>query len=1444
MTLTRLALALTLCSFSLCSSIASARAEDAPPESVARVASAREAYGRLTLQFEPADASPDGDRTYVARGAGYLVALSRAGARLQIGQVGQDGASVALTLRGARSVAPRPTARAGQVHYYYGDDPAGWRTAVPTYGRVGFPEVYPGIDVVYYGNQRRLEYDFVVAPGADWRVIRMAFDGVDRILVDATSGELLLHVGNRVVRQPRPFTYQGDRSAPEVVASRYVVAADGTVGFDVAAHDATRPLVIDPVVVYSTFLGGTGDDTAYDVAVDATGAAYIVGETGSANFPTGTPHTGAFNGGSNVFVAKLKPAGDALDYTAFLGGTGSDQGTAIAIDPTGNAYIAGRASTGFPVTTGAFQTAHGGGGTDAFVAKLSPTGTLIYATYLGGSDGAAELASDVAVGPTGSAYVVGTTRSRNFPVANALYPTHNGFYSDTGLAFVAQLNPAGTELVYSTYLGNQSQSAGRGIAVDATGAAYVVGFAGGIPTGGSVIMDFPVRTPFRPSFFGGPFIAKLAPGGGSLVYSTVVGDANGSFGGQAEDIALDTAGNAYITGSISYSTLGGTLQGALPMVNSFESSPRGGLDGFVMKINAAGSGILYSSYLGGRATTFDNGAELGRAIAVDGAGRAYVVGYTSSADFPQVNPLPLGGNGGPWDAYLTRFDAAGCAIGYSTLFGGGNTDEAFGVAVDAAGNAYVVGDTASGDFPTLGAFQSTHRGGVARPFGGRESDAFVVKMAPGTLGPALSRCETRGKRVIDPVLPTQTQRPPAQPPIFRFFDASALWFDPPIATGYKYTMSGTALFTAVLDFPTGIDADNRVTVSVGGVVLGEFGPGEPVRFSQYAAQLGALLVRGVGVQNFNVSGIAPARETEDPLAFPLQIEFDLPSAGFTMQATTDAAPVVPASITFAQATRRVLRGAGTAVLTVTRGGDTTAAVSASYSTSAGTATAGSDFTTSTGTVSFAAGQTSATIAIPVGAGSGNASTETFTVTLSSPSGGATLGATTSAVVTLLDGSAVFTQYFAEGATGPFFDTRLALLNPGGTAAEVLLTFQRADATVITSSLTLAAGARATVRPATLAGLAQAEFSTRVDADALVVADRTMQWDGSAYGSHAEASVAAPATTWFFAEGATMGDFDLFYLLQNPGATTSEVEVTYLLPAPAAPLVKRYTVLPGSRFTIWVDQEDARLAQAEVGATIRVVTGSPIIAERSMYRSLPGTAFGAGHNSAGVTAPATSWFLAEGATGAYFDLFVLLANPGTLDAAVDVRYLLPDGTVVSRSYIVAAQSRSNIWVDLEDPRLADTAVSTIVTSTNGVPVIVERAMWWPGTSATWHEAHSSPGATTTGARWASAEGEVGGTANVATYVLLSNTSAFEGSVRVTVRFEDGTNATRTFPVAATSRFNVDMRAEFPESVGKRFGVVVESLGTTPAQLVVERAMYSDANGVTWAAGSNALATRLP
>lgn len=443
---------------------------------------------------------------------------------------------------------------------------------------------------------------------------------------------------------------------------------------------------------------------------------------------------------------------------------------------------------------------------------------------------------------------------------------------------------------------------------------------------------------------------------------------------------------------------------------------------------------------------------------------------------------------------------------------------------------------------------------------------------------------------------------------------------------------------------------------------------------------------------------------------------------------------------------------------------------------------------------------------------------------------------------------VFTRYLAEGATSGFFSTSLAVANPGDGTATLLLRYLTGGANIVTQRLTLGPHARTTIDVGSVAGLATAEFSTVLEADRTVAFDRTMRWNDGAYGSHAETAVAAPAQTWYLAEGSTAAGFQLFYLIQNPQPTPAAVTVTYLRPAPAAPLVKTYTIAGNSRSNIWVNSEagsDAALtglAATDLSAVL--IADQPVIVERAMYRDGFGQVFGAGHESAGVTTPATQWFLAEGATGSYFDLFVLIANPNAGAAQIQGRYLLPDGTVVLKNYQVPGNSRFNIWVDFEDAQLADTAVSTTITVTNGLPVIVERAMWWPGpTAAQWAEAHNSPGATTTGTAWVTASGEDGGATNAETYILIANTAAYGASVRVTLLFEGGTTAVREFPVTAESRFNVAVRAEFPSASGRRFGALLESVGLGAAPLVVEQAIYSDAGGVTWAAGANHLATRL-
>jgi hypothetical protein len=291
------------------------------------------------------------------------------------------------------------------------------------------------------------------------------------------------------------------------------------------------------------------------------------------------------------------------------------------------------------------------------------------------------------------------------------------------------------------------------------------------------------------------------------------------------------------------------------------------------------------------------------------------------------------------------------------------------------------------------------------------------------------------------------------------------------------------------------------------------------------------------------------------------------------------------------------------------------------------------------------------------------------------------------------------------------------------------------------------------------------------------------------------------------------------------------------------VTKNYTVNPGSRLTIWVDLI-AELVSTDVSAVVRSTNGVPIIVERAMYASGQGRSFNAGHESAGVTSPANNWFLAEGATGSLFDLFVLIANPNSQAASVQARYLLTNGQTITKTYPVAANSRRTIWVDLEDPALVNASLSTAVTSLNSVPIIVERAMWWPGpTPASWYEAHNSPGETVTGTKWAFAEGEVGGPLDKDTFILIANTSNTAGQAVVTLMLEGGGTLTKNVSLPANSRTTVSARIDFPGAVGKRFGGVVESVGSPAAQIVVERAMYWSALGDFWAAGTDALATKL-
>jgi uncharacterized repeat protein (TIGR01451 family) len=442
----------------------------------------------------------------------------------------------------------------------------------------------------------------------------------------------------------------------------------------------------------------------------------------------------------------------------------------------------------------------------------------------------------------------------------------------------------------------------------------------------------------------------------------------------------------------------------------------------------------------------------------------------------------------------------------------------------------------------------------------------------------------------------------------------------------------------------------------------------------------------------------------------------------------------------------------------------------------------------------------------------------------------------------------FTRFLAEGASNNFFDVRLALLNVGLTPARLLRRYLQPNGMPIAQFEILQPGQRRTLTKADLGGLTSPEFSTVVESDQPIVLDRTMTWGGG-YGSHAEGGVPNPATTWYLAEGSTSGDFALFYLLQNPNETATLATVKYLLPFGQPPLVREYPLAARSRLTIPVDDQGGVLAGTDVSAVI--TTPIPIIVERAMYKSTPTQIFAAGHGSAGVTTPATTWFLAEGATGPFFDCFILLANPNDAPATATIDYLLSDGTTQTKSYVVPANGRVTIWVDDEQipagsgiRPLDNVAVSSSVTS--DLPIIVERTMWWPSPAISanyWTEAHNSPGATTTGTKWALAEGEVGGSDATETYILIANTSAFAGTAHVTLYFEDASSVQRDFVLPARSRITVNASGDFPQSVNRRFGAVVESVGDPAAQIVVERAMYTSPGGVTWTAGTNALAARI-
>ena len=631
---------------------------------------------------------------------------------------------------------------AGRINYFCGKDPAKWQVGVPTFGQVGFHGVYPGVDLVYYGNQRNLEYDFVVAPHADPKQIQLHFAGAQGVRIDA-AGDLVVRAYGRELTWRKPVVYQQEATGRHPVAARFrlktLPSGQRGIGFAMGHYDSARPLVIDPVLVYSTYLGGSASDGGDSISVDDAGNAYVAGYATSLNFPTTagvvqTVNHAAPASASNAFVTKFNAAGTALLYSTYFGGSGryGDTAVAAAIDADGNIYVTGYTSSlDFPVTPGAFQSvnkASPAGNFTAFVTKLNATGSaLLYSTYLGGSgQNTGDGGHAIAIDNNGNAYIGGTTSSPDFPTTAGAFQrvnhAQNPRYSN---AFVTKLNATGTSLLYSTYLGGGNGlngDAADGIAIDSTGSAYV--------TGSSYCSDFPTT----PGAFqrvsvahdigsSNAFVTKLDPTGASLVYSTFLGGST-NVGDAAASIALDSSNNAYITGYASSTDFPTTL-GAFQRVNRAQG---GDFNAFVTKLNATGSALIYSTYLGGSGATFDRG----NAIKVDGSGNAYVAGGAGSTDFPTTpgafQRVKLTGTSTyTASAFVTQLNANGSALLYSTFLGGSgiNGDVANGIALDSRGNVYITGAAYSVDFPlTSGALQSTNK--AASSSG---SNIFVTKMA-------------------------------------------------------------------------------------------------------------------------------------------------------------------------------------------------------------------------------------------------------------------------------------------------------------------------------------------------------------------------------------------------------------------------------------------------------------------------------------------------------------------------------------------------------------------------------------------------------------------------------------------------------------------------------------------------------------------------------------------
>jgi uncharacterized protein (TIGR03437 family) len=648
----------------------------------------------LTVAFFHPEAQP---ARFIAHGRRIAASLTAGQIDLKISAPRHSEATIRMRLAGANRVEPGGMQTLpGRTHLLIGNDPSRWQRNLVQFAKVRYRGVYEGIDLVLYGNPDELEYDFLIARGSDPAAIRLVFEGAQRVLLD--GGDLVLETAAGIIRHRRPQAYQTIHGVRRSVAVSFQIDSASTVSFRLGDYDRAHPLVIDPVLAYGTYLGGSSTDLGQAIAVDSQGYVYLAGQASSIDFPRtpgSVPGSNPRENDSLAFVTKLDPTGSRIIYSTLLGGSDYDIANGLAVGSDGSAYIVGETkSDNFPATSGALQR-NKAGDRDAFIAKLSPDGaSLMYASFLGGDE--IDIGTAVAVDAAGSAFITGVTYSEDFPTTEGAYGRRYAAERDV---FVAKLTADGSRLLYSTLIAGSGIDLSNAIAIDASGNAYFAGLTDARRANG--VAD--------------AYCAKLDPQGAKLLYIKLFGGAGLE---EATAVAIDAAGNAYLTGS-TYSKDFPATPGALQTQSKspvFMIGSPVGYDAFVAKIDSRGENLLASTYLNG------TWSSRGQAIAVAADGTILVAGYTHSPDFPiTADALPPPPNDNQFKGFFAQLNATAGELLYSTRFGGSSSDQGWGLALDPAGDAYVTGFSVSPDLPTSeGVVQPRNRGAF---------DAFLLKFS-------------------------------------------------------------------------------------------------------------------------------------------------------------------------------------------------------------------------------------------------------------------------------------------------------------------------------------------------------------------------------------------------------------------------------------------------------------------------------------------------------------------------------------------------------------------------------------------------------------------------------------------------------------------------------------------------------------------------------------------